>query len=248
MLLLAGCWWVLAGQRSPGAELFSCVLHAISEVSRQHSLNVHGMACPFPRPAVPAGHVSVRHRLHADAGKEYYQTRTEFSVDTMTNSEARRTKGFYGWRTSAAGQQLPPLLPVLGALGSRGSTPGACHCRLLKVQLDSTLPPISIPALVFIQVADKVVASATGGHSGCGHAHGLGAKQGPAADSCCAVEVLAGGSLGGCWCAAVFCLGPATACAADTWDALGCLLATLSYAADRTGHRPSHTPMWPDDS
>lgn len=54
--------------------------------------------------------------------------------------------------------------------------------------------PFALNSCLFAcsQVADKIVATATGGFGGCGHAHGLRPKQGPAADSCCAVEVLAG--------------------------------------------------------
>lgn len=43
---------------------------------------------------------------------------------------------------------------------------------------------------LFTLVADRIAASAHGGHGGCGH-HSLPTKV-PAVDSCCAVEVLAG--------------------------------------------------------
>ncbi|PRW20415.1 serine threonine phosphatase 2A regulatory subunit B beta-like isoform B [Chlorella sorokiniana] len=106
---------------------------------------------------------------------------------------------FLAARDRLAGGSGRSLAYVLGNMLSAGVMVSAGFCHLLGEALRA-MPKIRFPLATFLcgtgymltLVADKVVASATGGHSGCGHAHGLGAKQGPAADSCCAVEVLAG--------------------------------------------------------
>lgn len=106
---------------------------------------------------------------------------------------------FLAKRDRLAGGSGRSLAYVLGNMLSAGVMVSAGFCHLLGEALRA-MPQIRFPLATFLcgtgymltLVADKVVASATGGHSGCGHAHSLGAKQGPAADSCCAVEVLAG--------------------------------------------------------
>lgn len=120
--------------------------------------------------AVPAGYVPVRYRLHADPGEPGLALHCFLRCCVLCAEERRDWCARLGPRWSALQGQC-----VLEA-----------HERLCSaVALNSCLFACS-------QVADKIVATATGGFGGCGHAHGLRPKQGPAADSCCAVEVLAG--------------------------------------------------------
>lgn len=100
-------------------------------------------------------------------------------------------------RDKLAGGSGRSLAYVLGNMLSAGVMVSAGFCHLLGEALKQ-MPKMQFPlapflcgtGYLFTLVADRIAASAHGGHGGCGH-HSLPTKV-PAVDSCCAVEVLAG--------------------------------------------------------
>ncbi|KAL4431365.1 hypothetical protein ABPG75_006621 [Micractinium tetrahymenae] len=100
-------------------------------------------------------------------------------------------------RDKLAGGSGRSLTYVLGNMLSAGVMVSAGFCHLLGEALKQ-MPKMQFPlapflcgtGYLFTLVADRIAASAHGGHGGCAH-HSLPSKV-PAVDSCCAVEVLAG--------------------------------------------------------
>ncbi|KAL4422184.1 hypothetical protein ABPG77_006425 [Micractinium sp. CCAP 211/92] len=100
-------------------------------------------------------------------------------------------------RDKLAGGSGRSLTYVLGNMLSAGVMVSAGFCHLLGEALKQ-MPKMQFPlapflcgtGYLFTLVADRIAASAHGGHGGCAH-HSLPSKE-PAVDSCCAVEVLAG--------------------------------------------------------